>query len=110
MDFDPTQSGLEGVPEHGFTLRGSAADNLAFVVGEPQQIGDGVAAYTAYVVTHTRDTPAGAAAGGAVKVIRRYSDFEWLREALLSAFAGALVPPLPPKTNQVSACAESNRC
>ena len=101
MDFDPTKSGLDGVPELGFTLRGPA-HGYSFIVGEPQQIGDGVAAYTAYVVTHTHAPTDGGGEPSSpqVKVIRRYSDFEWLREALASTFPGALVPPLPPKTNQ----------
>jgi len=31
-------------------------------------------------------------------VRRRYSDFVWLRETLVSRYVGLLVPSLPPKT------------
>jgi len=31
-------------------------------------------------------------------VFRRYSDFEWLREHLVTTFPGLFVPPLPPKS------------
>ena len=92
--FDP--SSLEGIPQVGFTLSGTTG-GYTFDVGKPTQIGDGVAAYTAYEVKHNCVASDGTTAPSEGTVLRRYSDFEWLREALSHAYAGSIIPPLPPR-------------
>lgn len=55
-------------------------------------------AYVSYKVAARRLDPAAAGAAPPPDVIRRFSDFAWLRAALRAARAGAVVPPLPSKS------------
>lgn len=65
-------------------------------ISEPQKAGEGVmGTYMVYTITikttntNFRQTE--------WSVERRYSDFEWLRTKLCSAFRGTIVPPMPEK-------------
>jgi len=66
-------------------------------VSDPAQQQDGMAKYTSYKVNTlvTSATPAFPFQNSSV--IRRYSDFVWLTNALSIEFAGSIVPPLPEK-------------
>ena len=55
-------------------------------------------AYVSYKVAARRLDPAAAAAPPPPDVIRRFSDFAWLRAALRAARPGCVVPPLPSKS------------
>ena len=51
----------------------------------------GLGSYVGYTV-HTRSSK-----GKEVEVLRRYSDFEWLREMLVAEFPNIILAPMPPK-------------
>lgn len=73
--------------------------DLRVTVMEPQQMNDGgwgIGAYTAYSVrTETTRDSYGAES---TVVLRRYSDFLWLKEQLAYEFESRLIPPMPPKS------------
>ena len=68
-------------------------------VTNPTKVGDGLAAYAVYTVSAKKTT---ADATGYKKdesiVVRRYSDFQWLRGRLSTLFPGIVLFPLPEKT------------
>jgi len=70
---------------------------LELKVTSPERVGEGVlnshVKYRLDVKTTLRDYQR-----PEFNVMRRYSDFVWLREKLLEAYKGYLVPPLPEKT------------
>ncbi|XP_051149460.1 sorting nexin 1-like [Andrographis paniculata] len=76
--------------------RSSQAPYLTVSVTDPAKMGNGVQAYISYkVITKTNlpeyDSPEKI-------VIRRYSDFVWLRDRLFEKFKGIFIPPLPEKS------------
>ncbi|XP_074370668.1 sorting nexin 1 isoform X2 [Apium graveolens] len=69
---------------------------LSVSVTEPAKMGTGVQAYISYKVITKTNLPE---YQGAEKiVIRRYSDFVWLRDRLFEKFKGIFIPPLPEKS------------
>ncbi|KAK4392050.1 Sorting nexin 1, partial [Sesamum angolense] len=74
----------------------SQAPYLTVSVSDPAKMGNGVQAYISYkVITKTNlpeyDSPEKI-------VIRRYSDFVWLRDRLFEKYKGVFIPPLPEKS------------
>eukprot|EP00747_Dinoflagellata_sp_TGD_P048876 gnl/TRDRNA2_/TRDRNA2_145879_c1_seq1.p1 gnl/TRDRNA2_/TRDRNA2_145879_c1~~gnl/TRDRNA2_/TRDRNA2_145879_c1_seq1.p1 ORF type:complete len:474 (-),score=109.46 gnl/TRDRNA2_/TRDRNA2_145879_c1_seq1:18-1439(-) len=67
----------------------SEKPNGSISVEQPETTGS-MARYTTYLVVGTLD-------GVHFQQRKRYSDFEWLRKALVSHFPGVLVPPIPKK-------------
>ncbi|KAA0157256.1 hypothetical protein FNF27_04981 [Cafeteria roenbergensis] len=78
---------------------GTASGGDSFLdirVGEPQTQGDGRAPYTTYkIVSSQRGIER--FEQSTFEVVRRYSDFDWLRKRLLMVAPTVAVPPLPPK-------------
>lgn len=69
---------------------------LSVSVTDPVKLGNGVQAYISYrVITKTNFTEY---QGPEKIVIRRYSDFVWLRDRLFEKFKGIFIPPLPEKS------------
>ncbi|GAB4856366.1 Sorting nexin-1 [Ancistrocladus abbreviatus] len=69
---------------------------LSVSVTDPVKLGNGVQAYISYRViskTNLSDYQ-----GPEKIVIRRYSDFVWLRERLFERYKGIFIPPLPEKS------------
>uniref|UniRef100_A0A1D1Z2J0 Sorting nexin 1 n=1 Tax=Anthurium amnicola TaxID=1678845 RepID=A0A1D1Z2J0_9ARAE len=65
-------------------------------VTDPVKLGNGVQAYISYrVITKTNFTDY---QGQEKIVIRRYSDFLWLRDRLSEKYKGIFIPPLPEKS------------
>lgn len=76
----------------------SRSRDLFVTVEDPQQIGDGgwgLGGYTAYSIRTKTSRPNYGPAE--TIVLRRYSDFVWLREQLSYEFETRLLPPMPPK-------------
>eukprot|EP01138_Halocafeteria_seosinensis_P010502 gb/GECG01010722.1/.p1 GENE.gb/GECG01010722.1/~~gb/GECG01010722.1/.p1 ORF type:complete len:420 (+),score=60.19 gb/GECG01010722.1/:1-1260(+) len=72
--------------------------DLEVFVSDSQKRGEGVSSYVTYCVLARGSLVAEWGAGGEeTGVWRRYSDFEWLKNALKHAFPCTLVPPLPDK-------------
>lgn len=89
---------------------------FAITVGDPQKVGDPLSAHIVYTV-HTRvrhttstawpeqemltlcslQTTSSAYSKSSFSVLRRYSDFLWLYEALSANNPGVIVPPVPEK-------------
>ncbi|KAG2780883.1 hypothetical protein PC129_g8396 [Phytophthora cactorum] len=64
-------------------------------VSTPVVVGSGYSRYTQYVIstkTNCSHFPCTTA-----QVKRRFSDFEWLQQRLLTQFRGTIIPPLPEK-------------
>ena len=57
------------------------------VISESMLVGEGLSAFETYSIVL-----------GLRTVKHRYSDFEWLRSALIDAVPSSIIPPLPPKT------------
>ncbi|KAI0047793.1 Vps5-domain-containing protein [Auriscalpium vulgare] len=68
---------------------------FVITVEDPQKVGDAIRGYTMYTV-HTRTTSP-LYSKSAFSVLRRYSDFLWLYEALSINNPGVVVPPTPEK-------------
>ncbi|KAL9256057.1 Sorting nexin 1-like protein [Drosera capensis] len=69
---------------------------LAVSVTDPVKLGNGVQAYISYRVTAKTNLPD--YLGTEKIVIRRYSDFVWLRDRLFERYKGVFIPPLPEKS------------
>ncbi|KAG8980074.1 Vacuolar protein sorting-associated protein 5 [Tulasnella sp. JGI-2019a] len=80
---------------NGHTESQAPPPTFVITVGDPQKVGDPLKAHIVYTV-HTKTT-----APNFVKpsfsVLRRYSDFLWLYEALSANNPGIIVPPVPDK-------------
>ncbi|RVX11885.1 Sorting nexin 1 [Vitis vinifera] len=83
----------------------SAQPFLSVSVTDPVKLGNGVQAYISYrVITKRLDyslfwqTNLPEYQGQEKIVIRRYSDFVWLRDRLFEKYKGIFVPPLPEKS------------
>ncbi|KAJ6382484.1 hypothetical protein OIU77_031016 [Salix suchowensis] len=74
----------------------SSQPYLSVSVTEPVKLGNGVQAYISYRVITKTNLPE--YQGHEKIVIRRYSDFVWLRDRLFHKFKGVFIPPLPEKS------------
>ncbi|EAU90507.2 protein transporter [Coprinopsis cinerea okayama7 len=70
---------------------------FVITVDDPQKVGDPLRPYIMYTV-HTRTTSP-LFHKSAFSVLRRYSDFVWLYEALCYNNPGVVVPPVPEKSS-----------
>ncbi|KAB2034852.1 hypothetical protein ES319_D04G112600v1 [Gossypium barbadense] len=69
---------------------------LSVSVSDPVKLGNGVQGYISYRVITKTNFPE--YQGSEKIVIRRYSDFVWLRDRLFDKYKGIFVPPLPEKS------------
>ncbi|KAJ6803264.1 sorting nexin 1-like [Iris pallida] len=69
---------------------------LSVTVTDPVKLGNGVQAYISYRVITKTNLPE--YQGQEKIVIRRYSDFVWLRDRLADKYKGIFIPPLPEKS------------
>ncbi|XP_027366114.1 sorting nexin 1 isoform X1 [Abrus precatorius] len=69
---------------------------LSVSVTDPVKLGNGVQAYISYRVITKTNFPE--YQGPEKIVIRRYSDFVWLRDRLFEKYKGIFIPPLPEKS------------
>uniref|UniRef100_A0A2P2KKZ9 Sorting nexin 1 isoform X1 n=1 Tax=Rhizophora mucronata TaxID=61149 RepID=A0A2P2KKZ9_RHIMU len=69
---------------------------LLVSVTDPVKLGNGVQAYISYRVITKTNFPD--YQGPEKIVIRRYSDFVWLRDRLFERYKGIFIPPLPEKS------------
>lgn len=69
---------------------------LSVSVTDPVKVGNGVQAYISYRVITKTNLPD--YQGPEKIVIRRYSDFVWLRDRLFERYKGIFIPPLPEKS------------
>ncbi|XP_058088936.1 sorting nexin 1 [Magnolia sinica] len=69
---------------------------LSVSVTDPVKLGNGVQAYISYRVITKTNLPE--YQGQEKIVIRRYSDFVWLRDRLSEKYKGIFIPPLPEKS------------
>lgn len=74
----------------------SQALYLSVSVTDPAKMGNGVQAYISYKVITKTNFPE--YQGEEKIVIRRYSDFVWLRDRLFERYKGIFIPPLPEKS------------
>lgn len=69
---------------------------LSVTVTDPVKLGNGVQSYISYRVITKTSLPE--FQGQEKIVIRRYSDFVWLRDRLAEKYKGIFIPPLPEKS------------
>lgn len=74
----------------------SSQPYLSVSVTDPVKLGNGVQAYISYRVITKTNLPE--YQGPEKIVIRRYSDFVWLRDRLFEKYKGVFIPPLPEKS------------
>lgn len=74
----------------------SSQPYLSVSVTDPVKLGNGVQAYISYRVITKTNFPE--YQGPEKIVIRRYSDFVWLRDRLFEKYKGIFIPPLPEKS------------
>ncbi|KAH7521012.1 hypothetical protein JRO89_XSUnG0131500 [Xanthoceras sorbifolium] len=74
----------------------SSQPYLSVSVTDPVKLGNGVQAYISYRVITKTNLPE--YQGPEKIVIRRYSDFVWLRDRLFEKYKGIFIPPLPEKS------------
>ncbi|XP_041025082.1 sorting nexin 1-like isoform X2 [Juglans microcarpa x Juglans regia] len=74
----------------------SSQTYLSVSVTDPVKLGNGVQAYISYRVITKTNLPE--YQGPEKIVIRRYSDFVWLRDRLFEKYKGIFIPPLPEKS------------
>ncbi|TYI65407.1 hypothetical protein E1A91_D09G155600v1 [Gossypium mustelinum] len=74
----------------------SSQPYLSVSVTDPVKLGNGVQAYISYRVITKTNFPE--YQGPEKIVIRRYSDFIWLRDRLFEKYKGIFIPPLPEKS------------
>ncbi|XP_010423384.2 PREDICTED: sorting nexin 1 isoform X1 [Camelina sativa] len=74
----------------------SSLPYLSVSVTDPVKLGNGVQAYISYRVITKTNLPE--YQGPEKIVIRRYSDFVWLRDRLFEKYKGIFIPPLPEKS------------
>jgi sorting nexin-1/2 len=91
-----TSGGRDG----GKYIRGEGADNSGSItkisVVDPQQHGSGVNSYVSYKVNTETDRKQ--FEQSRFTAVKRYSDFDWLRQHLVRTYHGVIVPPLPEKS------------
>lgn len=74
----------------------SSSPYLTVSVTDPAKMGNGVQAYISYKVITKTNFPE--YQGPEKIVIRRYTDFVWLRDRLFEKYKGIFIPPLPEKS------------
>lgn len=74
----------------------SSQPYLSVSVTDPVKLGNGVQAYISYRVITKTNFPE--YQGPEKIVIRRYSDFVWLRDRLFEKYKGIFIPPVPEKS------------
>ncbi|KAH8504757.1 hypothetical protein H0E87_012120 [Populus deltoides] len=74
----------------------SSQPYLSVSVTDPVKLGNGVQGYISYRVITKTNLPE--YQGHEKIVIRRYSDFDWLRDRLFHNYKGVFIPPLPEKS------------
>mmetsp|Transcript_43627 Transcript_43627/g.118585 ORF Transcript_43627/g.118585 Transcript_43627/m.118585 type:complete len:442 (-) Transcript_43627:338-1663(-) len=74
---------------------GGGVPDLVIKVSDPIKNAEGLNSYISYKVN--TETTLEEYDYNQFSVIRRYSDFVWLRETLLKSLPGAIIPPLPEK-------------
>lgn len=74
----------------------SSQPYLSVSVTDPVKLGNGVQAYISYRVITKTNLPE--YQGTEKIVIRRYSDFVWLRDRIFDKYKGIFIPPLPEKS------------
>ncbi|EJU03795.1 Vps5-domain-containing protein [Dacryopinax primogenitus] len=70
--------------------------SINVTVGDPQKVGDPINAHIVYTV-HTTTSSPNLFRKVSFSVLRRYSDFLWLCDALCLSNPGVIVPPVPEK-------------
>lgn len=73
----------------------STSGVLEIAVSDPFKQGEGMNAYVSYKVNTRTNLPQ--FEHGQLAVVRRYSDFVWLRAQMMKVYPGIIVPPLPEK-------------
>ncbi|KAF7818809.1 sorting nexin 1 [Senna tora] len=92
--MNPTQRSLSGSTQSPRSQ--SSQPFLSVSVTDPVKLGNGVQAYISYRVITQTNFPE--YQGPEKIVIRRYSDFVWLRDRLFEKYKGIFIPPLPEKS------------
>lgn len=92
IHFAQGEDALPEVPRNGFIKNSS----IQVSVSNPTKVGDSLTAYAVYTVSMKTTDPAYKKDQSIV--VRRYSDFEWLRGRLSTLYPGIVVFPLPEKT------------
>ncbi|KAG4402452.1 hypothetical protein GLYMA_02G201400v4 [Glycine max] len=90
------QRTLSGSSQSPRSPSSSSQPFLSVSVTDPVKLGNGVQAYISYRVITKTNFPE--YQGPEKIVIRRYSDFVWLRDRLFEKYKGIFIPPLPEKS------------
>ncbi|XP_061353448.1 sorting nexin 1 isoform X2 [Gastrolobium bilobum] len=93
--MNPSQRTLSGSSQSPRSPS-SSQPFLSVSVTDPVKLGNGVQAYISYRVITKTNFPE--YQGPEKIVIRRYSDFVWLRDRLFEKYKGIFIPPLPEKS------------
>lgn len=76
----------------------ASAVPIEVTVTNPTKVGDGLTAYAVYTVSSKKRGEVSAYKRDESIVVRRYSDFQWLRGRLAALYPGVVLFPLPEKT------------
>ncbi|KAK7392637.1 hypothetical protein VNO78_21081 [Psophocarpus tetragonolobus] len=93
--MNPSQRTLSGSSQSPRSPS-SSQPFLSVSVTDPVKLGNGVQAYISYRVITKTNFPE--YQGPEKIVIRRYSDFVWLRDRLFEKYKGIFIPPVPEKS------------
>jgi len=98
IQFSRDADGADALPD---VPRGDGSgfitnERVEVSVTNPTKVGDGLTAYAVYTVSTKNDDPAYKKDQSIV--VRRYSDFQWLRGRLSTLYPGIVLFPLPEKT------------
>ncbi|KAG5003200.1 hypothetical protein AAZX31_10G070100 [Glycine max] len=96
INMNPPQRTLSGSSQSPRSPSSSSQPFLSVSVTDPVKLGNGVQAYISYRVITKTNFPE--YQGPEKIVIRRYSDFVWLRDRLFEKYKGIFIPPLPEKS------------
>nr|GEX46789.1 sorting nexin 1 [Tanacetum cinerariifolium] len=91
-----TQRSMNGDGLQSPRSNSSSSPYLTVSVTDPAKMGNGVQAYISYKVITKTNFPE--YQGPEKIVIRRYSDFVWLRDRIFEKYKGIFIPPLPEKS------------
>ena len=92
IHFAADADALPEVPRDGYVK----TKTIEVSVTNPTKVGDGLTAYAVYTVSTKNKDPAYKKDESIV--VRRYSDFQWLRGRLSTLYPGIVLFPLPEKT------------
>ncbi|KAG8868226.1 Vacuolar protein sorting-associated protein 5 [Serendipita sp. 405] len=82
---------------HSLSKPPQSVQMYTITVGDPQKVGDPISAHIIYTVQTTTTNPT--YKKQMFSVLRRYSDFVWLYDALCANNPGVIVPPIPEKNS-----------